>query len=209
MTNSPLKPWVQLPDIKPSQIRNSRRIRQSFTGDINNKIYTNPFFFDSEKIYLRAQIARISASTTLVPAGLYRFQEESTRDIEENAPEEGDIVKPTTSEMTNISKWLHFNPGILKQGRTKHADPTPGPGDEEVDPEDLMKREIEKDPWDERLKPIDQDSCTKGNMPAWVLRSYHTNTDQVDPKTGKVTVNNGTVVVKSMWWPGAVTLYNN
>jgi radial spoke head protein 4A len=54
VTNSPLQPWVQLPDIKPTQINTARRIRQVFTGNINNKIYTNPFFFDTEKVYLRA-----------------------------------------------------------------------------------------------------------------------------------------------------------
>jgi len=45
---------------------------------------------------LRAQIARINASTTIVPASLYRFVPESTRDVEDNAPEEGEVVKPST-----------------------------------------------------------------------------------------------------------------
>jgi hypothetical protein len=49
-----------------------------FTGDLNRAIYTNPYFFGKEKHYLRAQIARISHSTTLCPKGQYRmgaFQE--------------------------------------------------------------------------------------------------------------------------------------
>ena len=97
---------------------------------------------------------------------------------------------------------------MLKQGTTKHADPQPGPGDEEVDPEELMKREVTRDPWEPRLKAITEDTQTKGKNPAWLLRGYNLNTDQVDPKTGKVTVNYGTVVVKSMFWPGSFTLYN-
>lgn len=34
-------------------------------------------------------------STTIVPGALYRLQEENKREIEDNAPEEGDIVKPS------------------------------------------------------------------------------------------------------------------
>jgi hypothetical protein len=59
---------------------------------LNAKIYTNPFYFESEKSLLRAQISRIVNSTTLVPKGLYRFVEETKeREIEDNAPEEGEL----------------------------------------------------------------------------------------------------------------------
>ena len=77
-------------------IKASRAIKVLFTGDLDRTIHTNPFFFGKEKNYLRAQIARISHSTTLAPAGLFRFAEDSTRDIEDNTPEEGDIVLPST-----------------------------------------------------------------------------------------------------------------
>jgi Radial spokehead-like protein len=47
-------------------------------------------------VYLRAQIARITASTTLVPKTIYKFVEETNeREIEEYVPEEGEFVKPT------------------------------------------------------------------------------------------------------------------
>ena len=73
---------------------------------------------------MRAQIARISASTTLNFKGLYKYTEETNeREIEANAPEEGEIQKPTTTEMKSLGMWVHETPGILKQGRTKHADP--------------------------------------------------------------------------------------
>lgn len=59
---------------------------------MNAKIYTNPFYFETEKVLLRAQISRITNSTTLVPKGLFRFVEETKeREIEDNAPEEGEI----------------------------------------------------------------------------------------------------------------------
>lgn len=59
-TNSPVKPWTQLPDIKPQDILNARNIRHTFSGDLNSNIYTCPYYFDKEKVYLRAQISRIN-----------------------------------------------------------------------------------------------------------------------------------------------------
>jgi len=209
VTNSPVGEWSQLPDIKPSQIIKARQIKCMFTGNLKEKIYTNPFYFEEERIYLRAQIARINSSCTIVPKGLHRFVEDSTRDIEDNTPEEGEIVKPTTKQMCNIDMWVHHTPSLLKQGRTKHADPKPKPGEEELEPEVLMAREVEKDPWEPRLKQIAKDNATRGGMPPWILRSFNAETDLVDPKTGKANVNFGTVVVKSMWWPGSCTLYNS
>jgi len=89
--NSPLGEWTLLPDLKPVDIKNARSIKFNFSGNLEQKIYTNPFYFETEKVYLRAQISRIAFSTTLVPKGLFRFQEENDREIEENTPEEGEI----------------------------------------------------------------------------------------------------------------------
>jgi radial spoke head protein 4A len=46
--------WTKLPDISPKQIRASRNIKVLFSGDLDRKIYTNPFFDGQEKHYLRA-----------------------------------------------------------------------------------------------------------------------------------------------------------
>lgn len=35
--------------------------------------------------------------------------------------------------------WLHFYPSILNQGRMKHLEPKPTPGQEDIEPEELMK----------------------------------------------------------------------
>jgi hypothetical protein len=79
--------------------------------------------------------------------------------------------------MINCNKWLHYTPSILKQGTTKHADPKPLEGQEDMEPEDLMKIEVAKDPWEPRLKPITDDDKTNGSQPGWVIRSYNINTD--------------------------------
>jgi len=111
--------------------------------------------------------------------------------------------------MGSIEMWQHKEPSILMQGRTKHTDPKPGPGEEELEPEELMRREVAKDPWEKRLKPISQDAKTSGGMPAWIVRSHETKDNLIDEKTGKYSLNYGTVVVKSLWWPGSYTFYNN
>lgn len=96
VSHSSFGKWTKLPDLSPKDIKASRDIKVLFTGDLERTIHTNPYFFGLEKNYLRAQIARISHSTNLVPSGLFRFVEESTREIEDNVPEEGDQVFPTT-----------------------------------------------------------------------------------------------------------------
>ena len=84
-------------DITPAQINKARGIKFSFSGDRLRRIFTNPFYEEGEKVYLRAQIARINAATGIVPKGLHRFVEDSTRDIEDNNNEEGEAPKaPST-----------------------------------------------------------------------------------------------------------------
>ena len=103
-----------LPDLKPSDIINARGIKHTFSGDLNREIFTNPFYFQKEKVYLRAQIARITASTTLTTVNLYEFEEESTRDIKlREGDDENPIVAPSNNKMSVLSSWLHLNPSIL------------------------------------------------------------------------------------------------
>jgi len=61
----------------------------------------------TERFYLRAQIARISHSTTICPKGLFRLTEDNPKEIEDNAPEEGEIVLPSTKAMGSCSMWVH------------------------------------------------------------------------------------------------------
>jgi radial spoke head protein 4A len=54
VTNSPIDEWTQLNDIKPGQIRQARNIKVLLSGNLNQRIFTNPFYFEEEAIYLRA-----------------------------------------------------------------------------------------------------------------------------------------------------------
>ncbi len=68
-------PWVKLPIVTPAQIFQARLIRHFFTGDLNKEILSYPAYPGTEKNYLRAQIARISATTHVSPAGKFKFSE--------------------------------------------------------------------------------------------------------------------------------------
>lgn len=111
--NSPLEDWKQLPDLWTKDIDAARRNKVSFTGDLERPIITNPFFFGKEKHFLRAQIARISHTTTIVPKGVYKLTEDNDKEIEENVPEEGPVKIPTTDQMSSIDYWLHYTSNIL------------------------------------------------------------------------------------------------
>jgi len=52
-----------------------------------------------------------------------KLVEDSPREIEENTPEEGDLVWPTTEQMQKPEMWVHANLNILKNCRTAHLDP--------------------------------------------------------------------------------------
>ena len=87
----------------------------------------------------------------------------------------------------------------------KHLDPKP---QEDVEPEELLRQEIAKDPWQPRLKPITQDERVRGGLPAWIVRSFDTESRSINAKTKKQTQSYGCVVVKSLQWPGAFTIYS-
>lgn len=152
-------------------------------------------------------------STTLWPKGWLRFKEESNRDIEENVPEEGEMVKPATESMTSIDTWLHLYPSILNQGRLTHM-PLPesetiGADGEPLEAEAVLAKTVAKDPWENRLKPAGDDDAVQGGLPAWILRSANVEGNvQLDPQFGRKPKNFGTVYVKSLWWPGAYNFYH-
>lgn len=105
--------------------------------------------------------------------------------------------------------WVHQSVSLLKQGRLTHMPPKPAAGQEDVDPDELMKIEIANDPWDQRLKCITEDDLTRGKMPAWILRAYNIDSYYKDQKTSLQSINYGCVVVKSMLWPGSFNFYSN
>lgn len=85
---------------------------------------------------------------------------------------------------------------------------------EDADPE-VVKKQIEaKDPYEKRLKSIALDkqiqvgsSGKAGKQGPWVIRLQGDSTDYFNPVKPSKKINNGVVVVRSLQWPGAHTLY--
>jgi len=113
--NSPLDAWTQLPDLKPQDVKNARSIRYQLSGDLDSKIYTNPFYFEKENVFLRAQIARVSCSTTLTAKSLFKLDAENAREIVKNEAEGDDapIPKPTSTQMKSLDMWVHSEKTLL------------------------------------------------------------------------------------------------
>lgn len=208
-TNSPTEAWTQLPDLKTKNLIAARQIKVLMTGNLEAKIMTNPFFFATEKFYLRAQIARISHSTSLVPKGYYRMVEESNVEIEENTPEEGPIPIPSTHAMGDCANWVHHSQSILKIGRVSLQDPEMADGDER-DPEEVKKEMEKQDPSEKRLKSISDDDRVKGELPAWVVRlagecdTFSNANPAVNARS-----NYGVAYARSLWWPGAYNFFSS
>ena len=216
VTTNLFSPWKRLPDVGPGQIAAARKIQLLFSGDLERDIVCNPFFFGKEKHLLRAQIARITHSTTLVPKGQYKLNEENEREIEEFEPEEDSKVEPlpSTRQASKPDAWVHFNASILKNNRTVHLDPpeeAPEGFDGEYDPEEAKKQIEAADPFEPRLKSITLDRKIKmgGKLvqSPWVVRLVGDSQEYVDER-GKACCH-GVVVVRSLIWPGAYTIYAN
>jgi radial spoke head protein 4A len=67
------------------------------TGNLNAGLNTNPPFPGKERHFLRAQIARISHSCTLVPVGMYG-EAESEEEVKEYVIQE-EFAMPPLAEM--------------------------------------------------------------------------------------------------------------
>lgn len=205
VTHDSLSDWKQLPDLLPNDIKAARRIKVVFTGDLERKIITNPFFHGKEKHYLRAQIARIHHGTTLVPFGLYRPTEDDAKEIENvEADDEENKYIPQTENQVKLSNWCHYPKSILLNCRTGHMDPEVPEG-MDIEPEELLKQIEAKDPYDARLKPITTDSQVEKGIPAWKSRVYGDKSRQ--PTLDGKSEHNGIVVLKSLRWPGSTTVW--
>ena len=129
----------------------------SFSGDLDAKIFTNPFYFQAEKVYLRAQIARITCSTTLAPASMYKIDEDSKEVVPDTGDEENPKVKPSTYDMSKASSWCHLTPSILQIGKCKVPEPNPADFPDDTPEEEMKRLNDLKYPSEEKLKPIQGD----------------------------------------------------
>ncbi len=74
-----------------------------------------PPFPGTEAHFLRAQLARIAASTILCPAGYFTANEEGGLDKAE------DFTPPAPTDLATAGAWAHRYPHLKKQGEPYQA----------------------------------------------------------------------------------------
>jgi len=139
----------------------------------------------------------------LIPKGMFKVtpnEEEGGPELEiekiDPEDEEAKFVQPQTEDQVNLANWLHYPKAILNNHRTGHLEPVVPEGVEGVEPADLLKKILEKDPYVTRLKSISEDEPVDGLSTAWNLKQ----------KNGSSRTHS-VVVLKSLRWPGAQIIW--
>ena len=111
--------WTRLPPVTPAQIVVARQIRKFFSGDLTAPVLSYPPFPGYEGNYLRAQIARISATTHISPGNFYLFDadEEDEMDARDTFAVNEEFEPVSVQELVDetFSRWVHHVQFILPQ----------------------------------------------------------------------------------------------
>ncbi|XP_048840642.1 radial spoke head protein 6 homolog A [Brienomyrus brachyistius] len=191
-------PWVRLPPVTPAQITVARKIRKFFTGRLDAPIVSYPPFPGNEANYLRAQIARISASTQASPLGFYQFVEEEGEEEEDSSrasfEENPDFEGIPISELANsLSNWVHHIQYILPQGRCTWINLAEKPEEEEEPEEEKEEEPDEPEPevGPPLLTPLSEDAEIN-STPPWSCKV-----------SSSIISKFAIAVLRSNLWPGA------
>ncbi|CAM4870558.1 unnamed protein product [Rotaria socialis] len=228
VTNSPGLAWTKLSDVKPSMIDHARKIRCLFTGCLSTKVEDFPPYPGLERDYLRAQIARITATTHISPAGFYILTdnndeeeaEEMTFNNERKDPNiilnpefNNDPTNPITVEQLvdkDLQEWVHSLPEILSQGRTRFWRPPSTLATHFSKEGGEEEEEEEEEGNDDNEETLDRNSV---EIPAPLLQPIgddkNLHTSQISWSIGltmSIMHEYSLCYVRSNVWPGAFTL---
>ena len=218
--------WTKLPDVTPEEIITSRKIIKYMTGNLEANLDSFPNFPGKEKNYLRAQIARISASTIIAPNGrmsLAADEEEEEEDDETGSGNAGDLVLSSNFEiippiqLLDFDNWVHIRQALSqKQARTQYWKPPKEPKNFNYDGGDDEEEEEEEE------EEEDEETMEELEEPIPILREISmdgkTDEDEDNNDEGTFTgkelwtkrvssriIHHAVVCLKSTIWPGAVT----
>jgi len=119
VSSSPNAPWVRLPGARASHIVAARSIKRLMTGNLDDPVLSIPWFPGKERNFLRAQIARITATCTLAVKGWYELDEEAGENKIREAEEPS---FPGQDELAEQAAWCHCAPYINKNGKCDWPD---------------------------------------------------------------------------------------
>ena len=212
----------------PGQILTSRKITKFFTGDLSAKIHSFPNFEGDEASLLRAQIARISSSTIIAPAGYLQGGDEEEEEEDNDSvvdfpgqtkiPKQNDLIpaeeieKISATGLMELDSWQHVRQALSQgQARTKYwKAPKPEKLDEEEEEEEEAEDE-EEDEVDELaledIPPMLREISSDGKN----MDEEEEESDQNDQKmhwttklSSKISRHPVAFAVSNIW-PGAVT----
>ncbi|KPI87191.1 putative flagellar radial spoke protein [Leptomonas seymouri] len=176
VTTAPSAAWQTLADVTPQQINAAREIKRYFTGNLDAPVSAT--FPWNEAVYLRAQLARITSSTSIAPQGALEEPEPlvESEEEEEDVESEGAAARPPkeakyhpltvpvadfgeeemdVAQLT-VDHWVHAGSYLYLNGRETKVPKREEPEEEEEeepaagDPEDETEAvEDEEEPAEE------------------------------------------------------------
>ena len=111
---------------------------------------------------------------------------------------------PSFSELQSPETWVNVHPSILKVGRCTHTEPPEYLDEEEK--QAYLDKLAEEDKPDETFRSISEHALLNGTDPAWHSRIVGDLQSYNSLKEGGATVSYAVNVLKSLRWPGAITV---
>lgn len=180
--SAPGEAWTRLPHASPHTVVAAGAIRRTLTGRLGSLVPGHPPFPGNEAAYLRSLIAQISADTVLAPSGVYVPLEDSP--VFEIGPNPDEFDAPALMERDS---WVHAVLPLNALGRTAPNPAKIGPDGEPIEVPDAPEPPAV-------LKSIGEEEG------AWALRPCP------EPAAGEDASGAALVAVRSLKWPGAVTV---
>jgi hypothetical protein len=161
-------------------------------------------------------IADISASTILAPAGKFRkvAEADDPRQVEEDP--DNPFVVPLSKSLVALDAWVHSRENILGSGRTLQVEAPPDEGGDDeaaaAQAKRLYEETLKNDPFIEPLLPVSMDTPPEGMTIPWCVTRVCDPAEMTIPLPvteegpASKTYSNAVVAVKSMVFPGAVTV---
>ena len=200
VTENLLKDWIQLPDAEPLHIEVSKQIKYVFTGNLNATIDSCPPFPGKERHLLRSQLARITHATQICPKGLYELDEETNEyKLAGEVPAELEALK-------SMESWAHQHPIILTSGSPGRCSHFLPPTMKEEEKEEYIAKMQEVDAGAERFRALNEDTPVIGEGETGVSWLVRVCGDTQQYKVGEGTKIYAVVMIKSLRWPGSVTV---
>jgi len=217
ITSGGCAPWVRLPAARASHIVAARTMKRLMTGNPDSPVLSMPWFPGKERHLLRSQIARISATCTLAPAGWYEPDEEAGESAVKEAEAPPEEKFPAADTLATDAAWVHRMQCLNKLGKCTYPDVDAitealGEGIAPAVAKSLQavaaQRDAEGDPKG-LLAGIEGDLAEvkpegdEGNVVAWSFKQFG---DKGIYKVNDADKTHQVTAVRSNVWPGAATV---